>query len=139
MPDNTSESLAELYFAKLKSSTNPGVVLAQFYSALTGKEVGKSEIMRFNMLLKVFGKSTVFFSIIDTSRVETITEFPYGLLYKICKDRLEATLHVEMTSASSDNLDRKITKTMEEILKVKKLDPEKFSKFLDNEKIGDKK
>ena len=47
---DTSESLAELFFAKLKTAQNSGVVLAQFYGALMGIEVGRSEIINFSKL-----------------------------------------------------------------------------------------
>lgn len=131
----TAENLAELYYAKLRTGTNTGLVLAQFYSALTGKNIGRAEVISFNRLLKVFGKSNVFMAIIDVARLEEIPEFPYGLFYKICKDRLEASIHTEMTSASSDNLDRKVNELIKESAKIKKIDPERAGKFLDE---GDK-
>lgn len=130
----TAESLAELFYARLRTSTNPGLVLSQFYAALLSKDIGRSEIMKFNVLVKIFGKSTVFFAIIDISRNDTITDFPYGLLFKICKDRLESTLHTEITSSSFDSLERLINETQKDISKVKKIDPEKASKFLDDRK-----
>lgn len=133
MADN-QEGLAELAYSKLRISENPGLILAQFYSAITGIPVGRSELIGFNRLLKTFGRSMIFFAIIDISRIKSFPEFPYGLLHKVCKDRLEATLHTELTSASSDNLDRRIEQAYKEIIKVKKIDPEKYSsKFFDDE------
>ena len=126
----TSENIAELFYSKLKGSPNPGVVLAQFYSALIGTEIGRSEIIKFNMLLKTFGRSTVFFAIIDASRVESFSEFPYGLLFKICKDRLEASLGQDLTASSFDSLDKRITETQKEMGRVKSIDPEKALKYL---------
>lgn len=127
-----AEGLAELFFARLKTTNNVGVVLAQFYGALLGVEVGRVEIMGFNRLTKIFGKSLVFFSIIDISRKESFPEFPFGLLFKICKDKLEASLETEMTLSSFRSLERMITETEKDISKVKKIDPDKAMKYLES-------
>jgi hypothetical protein len=125
------ENLAELFFSRLKTAPNPGVVLAQFYGNIMGLEVGRSEIIMFSKLVKIFGKSSVFFSIIDASRIETPTEFPYGLLFKICKTKLEKLLESDMALTSMYSLERKITELEKEILKTKAIDPEKANKYLD--------
>lgn len=122
---DTVENLAELFFSKLNSSPNAGVVLAQFYGALTGVQVGRSEIISFSKLSKVFGRTSVFFSIIDVSRKESFTEFPYGLLHTICKNKLEKTLQSDIDITGQHSLERKITDTNKEILKTKKVDPDK--------------
>jgi len=132
---NTAESLADLFFSKLKVATNAGVVLAQFYGAMLNVEVGRSEIIGLNRLIKIFGRTSVFFAIIDISRKGSpFAEFPYGLLYKICKDKFESSSEAEMSIYAYDNLDRMITEAQKEILRVKKIDPEKASKFLDERK-----
>lgn len=125
------EGLADLFYDKLRTSTNPGVTLAQFYSAITGKQVGRSEIIKFNMLVKIFGKSSPFFAILDVSRREDINDFPYGLLFKICKDRLESSLEAEITISSFSKLDRLISDTQKMIPKVKPYNPDKAIKLLD--------
>lgn len=133
------DSLGEIFYARLSTSTNPGVVLSQFYKALLNAEVGRSEIIKFNMLVKIFGKTSVFFAIIDISRRESFPEFPYGLLFKICKDRLEATLtDTEITSTAYQSLERRINEIQKDILNTKKIDPEKVSaKYLDDKKEDD--
>lgn len=127
------ENLAELFFSRLKTAPNPGVVLAQFYGNIMGLEVGRSEIIMFSKLVKIFGKSSVFFSIIDASRIETPTEFPYGLLFKICKTKLEKLLESDMALTSMMSLERKITDLEKDIAKVKRIDPEKASKYLEGD------
>jgi hypothetical protein len=98
-----------------------------------GLEVGRSEIIMFSKLVKIFGKSSVFFSIIDASRIETPTEFPYGLLFKICKTKLEKLLESDMALTSMMSLERKITDLEKDIAKVKRIDPEKASKYLEGD------
>lgn len=128
---DSAENLAELFFAKLKTTSNAGVVLAQFYGALLNTDVGRSEVIMLNKLVKLFGKNSVFFSIIDISRKESFPEFPYGLLFKICKTKLETTTQADVAMSSRDNLERMITETLKEILKVKKIDPDRASKYLE--------
>lgn len=118
-----AEGLAELFFARLKTTTNPGVVLAQFYGALLNVDYGRSDIISFNRLIKIFGKSIVFFTIIDISRKETFTEFPYGLIFKICKDKLEAILQTEISLSSLYSLDSRINIMEKEISKTKIINP----------------
>jgi hypothetical protein len=125
------ENLAELFFSRLKTAPNPGVVLAQFYGNVMGLEVGRSEIIMFSKLVKMFGKSSVFFSVIDVSRIETPTEFPYGLLFKICKTKLEKSLESDMALTSMYSLERKISDLQKEVAKTKKIDPDKATKYLD--------
>lgn len=125
------ENIAELFYSRLKIAPNPGLVLAQFYGNLMGIEVGRSEIIMFGKLVKLFGKTSVFFSVIDVSRIDTPTEFPYGLLFKICKTKLEKSLEADMSISSMLSLERRITDWEKEIAKVKKIDPEKASKYLD--------
>jgi hypothetical protein len=130
----TQENLAEMFFSKLKIAPNAGVVLAQFYGSMMGLDIGRSEIILFNKLVKLFGKTSVFFSIIDVTRIETPTEFPYGLLFKICKTKLEKSLESDMAMTSMFSLERRITDLEKEIAKVKKIDPEKASKYLEGDK-----
>ena len=128
------ENLAEMFFSKLKIAPNAGVVLAQFYGSIMGLEVGRSEIVLFSKLVKLFGKTSVFFSIIDVSRIETPTEFPYGLLFKICKTKLEKSLESDMAMTSMFSLERRITDLEKDIAKVKRMDIEKANKFLEGGK-----
>jgi len=126
-----TEGLSDLYFSKLKTSANPGVVLAQFYGAVMGLEVGRSEIIMLGKLVKMFGRSSVFFSIIDISRIETPKEFPYGLLHHICRTKLEKSTEQDLALTSMYSLERKITELEKEMAKIKRLDPEKARKYLE--------
>jgi len=128
------ENLSELYFSRLNTAPNAGVVLAQFYGVVMGLDVGRSEIIRFNQLVKLFGKTSVFFSIIDASRIDTPTEFPYGLLFTICKNKLEKTLESNMAMTSMFSLEKRISDMEKDIAKVKKIDPEKANKYLEGPK-----
>jgi hypothetical protein len=125
------ENLAELFFSKLKTAPNPGVVLAQFYGALTGKEVGRTEIIGMNRLVKTFGRNSVFFSVIDVSRLKDITDFPYGYIFAICRTKLQKASEADLSAASMQSLARLVTSIEEEVSKVKKIDLEKAGKYLE--------
>ena len=127
------ESLADIYFSKLKTAPNPGVVLAQFYGTMHGIEVGRSEIIQFGRLVKLFGRTPVFFAVIDITKIETPKEFPFGLLFHICKTKLEKATQEDMALTSMYSLDRRIAELEKEIAKVKKIDPEKASRYLEGE------
>lgn len=101
------ENQAEFYYEKLKVSVNPGQVLLEFFREMTGKEAGRSEIIMINRLIKMFGRFTVYFAIMDLSKYESdkITGNLYPLLYTICKGRFEK-IHVESFIASHESLDR---------------------------------
>jgi hypothetical protein len=125
------ENLAELFFSKLKVAPNPGVILAQFYGALTGREVGRTEIIGMNRLVKTFGRNSVFFSVIDVSRLKDVTEFPYGYIFAICRTKLQKANEADLSTASMQSLARLVTSLEEEVAKVKKIDPEKAGKYLE--------
>lgn len=130
MEKPTSENLVELFFSKLKTSTNPGVVLAQFYGALMEVDIGKSEVIGFNRLIKIWGRNQVFLSIIDISKHEPFTDFPYAFFHKILSNRFERANNGEINSGSFQDLNKIIEQIEKEIPKVKKIDPEKSSRFL---------
>jgi hypothetical protein len=112
------ENISEFFYEKLKNTTTPGVVLTQFYSALFDVEGGRSEIIKLNKLIKVFGRFSVFFSVMSMG-AKAITgvneEFPYGLIYKICKDNLEKKNSDEIAAVSSKDLSKDIDALQKEI------------------------
>ncbi len=117
------ENQAEFYYEKLKTSTNPGQTLLEFFREITGREAGRSEIIMINRLIKLFGRFTVYFSIMDLSRIHNLGEELYPLLYTICKGRFER-IHTESFMPSHESLDRTITnleKEAEKAEKVKKI------------------
>lgn len=85
------ENSSEFYYEKLKGNPSPGSVLASLYCTLYDIEVTRSEIIMFNKLLKVFGRFTIFFSVIDMAgSYPNNVENPYSMLYTICKRKFEA-------------------------------------------------
>lgn len=128
---DTQENLAELFFSKLKIAPNPGVILAQFYGAITGKEVGRSEIIMMNKLVKLYGRTSVFFSTIEITRLKDLEEFPYGYLFTICRTKLQKASEAELSITSMQSLARLITSLEDEVAKVKRIDPDKASKYLE--------
>ena len=99
------ENMAEFYYEKLKVTTNAGLDLAHFFKEVTGKEAGRSEIIMINRLIKFFGRFTVYFSILDLSKIEKLEGNLYPLLYTICKSRFEKS-HDAVFSAASESLDK---------------------------------
>lgn len=113
------ENVAEFYYEKLKASTNPGLILATLYKELLNRQITKSEIIMYNRLVKIFGRFTVFFATLDLANVTKLSDVPYGLLYKICKDRLERMSQNDITAASSTDLNKEITSMEKEQEKMK--------------------
>lgn len=104
----------------MNSSINPGAILAAMYCSLYGLEITRSEIMMCNRLVKVFGRTTVFFSILDMfGSYPAVQQNVRPLLYAICKRRFE-TAHVNSIVSSRENLDNYVSNKMKEIEKVKK-------------------
>mgnify|MGYP001225514444 CR=1 FL=1 len=128
------ENLAELFFSKLKTAPNPGAVLAQFYGALTGQEVGRSELMMINRLVKIYGRTSVFFSVIDASRLKDIAEFPYAYIFTICRAKFQRASEAELSIGSLLSLSKQISELEAEAAKVKKINPEDAIKYLEGKK-----
>lgn len=112
------ENQAEFYYEKLKSQANPGSVLLEFFRELTGLGGGRSEIIMINRLMKLFGRFTVYFAIMDLSKIERLEGNLYPLLYTICKNRFER-IHDTIFSISHESLDRQLTALKKEIGKTK--------------------
>jgi hypothetical protein len=112
------ENQAEFYYEKLKVSINPGRDLLDFFREMTGKEFG---IIMINRLIKIFGRFTVYFSIMDLSKYtsEKLEGNLYPLLYTICKARFER-IHNDSFNPAYESLDRLIKKLDDEREKAKK-------------------
>jgi len=109
------ENTVEFYYEKLKTTTNPGPILAAMLCSLYDIEVTRSEIMLCNRLIKTFGRFNTFFSIVDMvgSCPEKPTEmFPY--LYTICKRKFEQA-HSGTMVPSQESLDAFIKNLSKEI------------------------
>ena len=114
------ENSSEYYFEKLKSSTNPGAILSAMYCTLYDKEPSRADIIMCNRLIKVFGRFTTFFSIIDMAgSYPELPTNPYPLLYTICKRRFEVS-HIDSNINARESLEGYISDMQKEIEKVKK-------------------
>lgn len=84
------EEQANYYFEQLSNTIKPGNTLSTLYGALYGVETGRSEIIMMNRLVQIFGRFTVFFSLMDMAGTypESVDN-PYSMLYTICKKRFE--------------------------------------------------
>lgn len=112
------ENQAEFVYEKLKTSTNPARVILDFYREITGKDIS---IMMVNKLLKLFGRFTLYFSVMELSKYEDkLDGNVYPLLYTICRSRFEK-IHAESFSPSHESLDKSITSLEKEIERVRKM------------------
>jgi len=119
MVENNSENLAELYYERLRTTTNPGATLANFMCELTGKEPSKSYVIQINKLIRIFDRYNVFFSIIDLSNVRDLKDNIYPLLYTICRGRFEKQ-HQSSTVVQFNKLDKELRDIGKDIEKAKK-------------------
>lgn len=113
------ENQAEFLYEKLKATTNPGQVLLELFREMTNKEAGRSEIILINRLIKIFGRFTVYFAIMDLSKYENLEGNLYPLLYTICKSRFEK-IHDETFSAAHESLDKFLRDVEKERQKVQR-------------------
>lgn len=113
------ENQSEFYYEKLKNSQTPNQVLLEFFSEIMGKEITRSEVIMINKLLKLFGRFTVFFSIMDMSNVKNLEGNLYGLLYTICRNRFEKA-HAVDTITAFESLDKEIASINKQIEKISK-------------------
>lgn len=119
------ENSAEYYYEKLKSSISPGAVIAALYCSSYGTEVGRSEIIMFNRLIKMFGRFTVFFAVIDMiGSIQNKPDESYPYIYAICKRKFEAAHGASSTQAREpldkflNDLDKQIEKVKAKKLKI---------------------
>lgn len=113
------ENQAEFYYEKLKATTNSGQVLLEFFREMTNKDAGRSEIILINRLIKIFGRFTVYFAIMELSKYDKLEGNLYPLLYAICKSRFEK-IHDETFSAAHESLDKFLRDVEKERQKVQR-------------------
>lgn len=101
------ENQAEFFYEKLRISTNPGQVLLEFYRDIINENAGRSEIIMINRLVKLFGRFTVYFAIMDLSKYDSkdLTGNLFPLVYTICRSRFERVHNVSM-DVSQEPLDK---------------------------------
>lgn len=113
------ENQAEFYYEKLKITTNPGQVLLEFFREMTSLVAGRAEIIMINRLIKMFGRFTVYFALMDLSKIEKLEGNLYPLLYTICKNRFER-IHNDTFSPAHESLVREINLLEKEAEKIRK-------------------
>lgn len=114
------ENSSEFYYEKLKNTTNPGPVLAALFGSLYDIVPTRSEIIMMNRLIKVFGRFTLFFSVLDMAGTyPDKVENPYPLLYTICKRKFEHS-HSDSFIQSHESLDKFLDGVEKELNILKK-------------------
>ena len=107
------ENQAEYYYDQLSTSTNIGLTMAKFYSGIFGTEISRNIIISMNRLIKMFGRFTVYFAILDMFGMEDRVdnkENPLPLLTYFCKKRTEEKYNISLSASNED-----LTKTIKEI------------------------
>jgi hypothetical protein len=113
-----SENSADLYYERLSNSTNPGLVLAQFFGNVFDRTISRSEVILFNRLLKIYGRFIVYFTILDMSSMSELNfDNLYPLLSYFAKKRLDQKYGIIMVE--SQNLD-KLANTYEKAIEKQK-------------------
>jgi hypothetical protein len=113
------ENSAEFYYEKLKGSISPGAVIAALYCSSYGIEVGRSEIIMFNRLIRMFDRFLVYFAVMDMiGSLQTRPDEPYPYIYTICKRRFEAA-HGDHSLQAREPLDRYLNDLNKQIEKAK--------------------
>lgn len=111
------ENVVEFFYEKLKNSQEPNKVLMELFSEITGRSVGRSEIIMINKLLKLFGRFNLFFSIVDLSAVKSLEGNLFGLLYTICNRRFEKS-HSSDSVVAFESLTRELNSLGKQIEKI---------------------
>lgn len=114
------ENQAEFYYEKLKTAANQGQTLLEFYREITGLQAGRAEIITINKLIKLFGRFTVYFAIMELSKYDKLEGNTYPLLFTICKNRFER-IHSDTFAPSHESLDRQIDNLEKDIEKTRRI------------------
>jgi hypothetical protein len=123
-----SENVADLYYERLSSSTNPGLVLAQFFGNVFDRRITRNEVILFNRLLKIYGRFVVYFSILDMSSMTEINfDSLYPLLSYFAKKRLDQKYGIVLVESQDLNkvalsLEKQIEKQKKQKLIIPELD-----------------
>jgi hypothetical protein len=115
-----AENVSEFYYEQLKDTTNPALVLSRFFGSLFSRDYGRSEVILFNRLLKIYGRFTVYFSLLDmTSMTEINFDNIYGLISYFAKKRIEQKYGILVIETRS--LDKEVGVLEKLIAKQKKV------------------
>jgi len=84
------ENVIGHYLSLLEEDTNPGLLLTKFYCEIFELPFSVTHIKMFNRLVKLYGRKTVFSSIVEISSNSDLNHTNIvGLLTYVCKKQLE--------------------------------------------------
>jgi hypothetical protein len=116
------ENLAEEFITKLASTEDSGNILTQFYSRAFDFPFDGRMIGMFRKLIKMYGRYTVFFSLIDIYEMPDVNHQKiFGLIQYFCKKRLEGKSKVLNDSMMEElhTYERRIKEMKKEKLSVR--------------------
>lgn len=96
------ENISEFYYERLQTTTNPGLELARMFGSVFERDVGKSELILFNRLLRLYSRFTLYFAILDLASMKDLdfnNLFP--IISYFCKKRLEQRQNSPLISFES--------------------------------------
>lgn len=100
------ENIAEYYFKDLHTTTKPVPHLTAFICEVLGRPPTKGDYVKIGRLIKMYGRDSVFFSVLDIYDIELTTDDYYPLLVHLAKRRLEVrnkqNSQPEMVNLSSE-------------------------------------
>lgn len=112
------ENLADEYLTKLASTfEDAGIILTQFYSKAFDYPFDRRMIGQFGKLVKMYGRYTVFFSLVDIYEMQTVNHQKiFALIQFFCKKRLEGK-----SQTLSDGMMQELHEYEQRIKEVRKL------------------
>lgn len=113
------ENNSDYYYSQLKDTDRPGNVMASFYCVLYNVAMTRETLIMCNKLLKVFGRFTVFFSLVDMYGSYPQVDEPYKMWYTICRRKFEAA-HGDVFSRSYEPLDTYLSSIDKELAQARK-------------------
>lgn len=112
------ENIASHYFQQLQTSKNPTAVLVALLVAIFDIIPEGRHYSAVGKLVKLYGRYTVFFSILDLAKIENLdlNSSLYPLLAKICQKRFERSIEQDDYPAyqSLDGFISQMKKLLEE-------------------------
>jgi len=96
------EDLGNTYIEKVETADNPGSILTKFYSELFDMPYDVRMIGQFNKLVKLYGRFTVFLSLMDMYEIPELNhQRIFSLITYLCKKRF----NMENSASASDMQD----------------------------------
>jgi len=86
--ESRKENLSKFYFKKLHATNRPGALLANFLCEILGKKIVNSDYAKVGKLVRMYGRESVFFAILDVYDMENAPDNYYPYITAILKSRL---------------------------------------------------